>query len=301
MSDNQPLIQDQLGLPNIDLIESSEQAFNDAFLKAAKILHWHLEQFKAAIAVIPDFTEEPFNMAILGLFSKMCSHYYSYVLLETHHDRVGSQLLVEHLTEAAITLTYLMEEVDESLFSDYVSASARQARHLLIDVEEQLQKFANHPSLLLLKDKLETFITNQQVDAAPLSTYSEAYLWGTQEADTTAKRGAIIGLNFLSNPARQVSLKVTPASWLELELNYLSPLAKSSRTEAKPGIDFTCLRDAAHLCLHATQIVAEVINQQNVNSFNIESQQQSLNVLYEWFHHAHHIYQLRCNNNLTDR
>jgi hypothetical protein len=293
---NLPLSQHQLWLPNIDLIESSEQAFGNAFLKAAQILCQHLEQIKLSIGFTEDFTKEPFNLALLDLFSKMCRNYYSYVLLEIHHDRIGSQFLIEHLCEAAITLTYLVEKVDESLFFEYISASVHQADRLLIDVEEQLRKFPNHSDLLSLRDKLETFITQQQEHGIerPLTACSEAYLWGPEEANTTAKRGGALGLNFLTNPARQIALKVIPASWLELQLNYSNSFAESSRAKAKAGINFTDLRDAAHLCLHATQtFLEEVVNHQNVNFAGIELQQ-LLNVLYEWFHNAHHVYQLRC-------
>jgi hypothetical protein len=285
----------QLCLPNIDLCDS-EQAFADAFLKSAQILHRHLEQIESAIKVIKDLTKEPFNMATLGLFSKMSSHYYSYVFLEIHHDWIGSKFLIENLCEAAITLIYLLEEVDRSLFSEYISASVRQACCLLTDVEDQLQKFPNHSDLLVLRDKLETFINKEQERAGerPL-TADSGYLWGPQEADTTAKRGAAIGLNFLTNPARQLALRVMPASWLDLQLSYLNPFDNSSRTRAQTGINFTYLRDTAHLCLHATQtFLEEVIKHQDVDTADVERQQQSLNVLYEWFHNAHHLYQLRC-------
>lgn len=285
----------QLCLPSIDLNESSEQAFADAFLKAAQILHQHLEKLESAIGAIKDFTREPFNTAILGLFSKMSNHYYSYVFLEINHDWTGSKFLIENLCEAAITLIYLLEEVDRALFSEYISASLHQARYLLIDVEEELQKFPNHPELLLLRDKLDTFIAKEQEHAAerPLTTNSEAYLWGPQEADTTAKRGAVMGLNFLTNPARQLALRVMPASWLDLQLSYLNSFDKSSPTQAQTSINFTNLRDAAHLCLHATQtFIEEVVNHQDVKAADIEHQQQLLNVLYEWFHNAHNVYQL---------
>ena len=289
-----PFNSDQLCLPNIDLI-NSEQAFSDAFLKAAQILYQYFEQIKSAIENIKDFMREPFNFAIVGLFSKMCQNYYSYVLIEIHHDQIGSQFLLENLSEAAITLTYFLEELDNSLFSEYISASVHQARCLLIDVEEELQKFPNHPDLLILRDQLELFITKQQEHVVdPLIVDSEVYLWGPREADTTAKRGAVIGLNFLTNPARQIALKVMPASWLELQLSYSKTFAKSSRSNAKPGINFTDLRDASHVCLHATQsLLQEVMDNLDVNSFpDIARQQQVLNVLYEWFYKAHHVYQL---------
>jgi len=116
---------------------------------------------------------------------------------------------------------------------------------------------------------------------------------GTSGSDTTAKRGAVMGLNFLTNPARQLALRVMPASWLDLQLSYLNSFDKSSRTQAQTSINFTNLRDAAHLCLHATQtFIEEVVNHQDVKAADIEHQQQLLNVLYEWFHNAHNVYQL---------
>lgn len=297
MNTKQPFSKEQLCLPNVELIESSEQAFSNAFLKASRILYRHLEQIKSSIRVIKDFTREPFNLATLGLFSKMCRHYYSYVLLEINQDWVGSQFLIEHLGEAAITLTYLIEEVDKSLFSEYISASVHQAHHLLIDVEQQLQQSPHHSDLLILKDKLETFIAEQQEHAAErlLNSVSEQCLWGSQEVDTTAKRGTIIGLNFMNNPTRQIALKVKPASWLDLQLSYLDFSAKSSRTKAQTIVNFTHLRDASYLCLHATQaFLQEVASHQNVKVFDIEGKQQILNLLYEWFYNAHKAYQLRC-------
>ena len=295
-----PLTSYQLCLPSVDLSDS-EQAFGDAFLRAAQILHQHLEQIESAIGIIKDFTKEPFNMAILGLYSKMSSHYYSYVFLEIHHDRIGSKFLLENLSEAAITLIYLLEEVDKSLFSEYISASVQQAHYLLTDVEKQLQKFPTHPDLCILRDKLEAFISNEQHTAKHSLTTDSEYLWGPHEADTTAKRGAVIGLNLLSDPARQLALKVMPASWLDIQLSYLNSLDKNP-TKAQPSINFTCLRDAAHLCLHATQtFLEEVSHHQDFKSADIERQQQILNVLYEWFYNAHDVYQLHICNNSRER
>jgi len=42
----------QLSLPTIDLNESSEQAFADAFFKTAQILHQHLEQIESTMGSI---------------------------------------------------------------------------------------------------------------------------------------------------------------------------------------------------------------------------------------------------------
>jgi len=292
MSKNQPFSRKQVGLPDIDLIEGSEQAFSDAFLRAAQTMHHQLESLKSLVVADKDFTNEPFNCVVLGLFSKMCKHYYSYVLLAIHGDWVGSQLLIEHLTEAAITLTYLLEEGDEQFFSEYTAASVYQARYLVSEVEEQLQQFDKHADLLLLREQLKTAILKQeQTVEQSLTSPSKAYLWGPQAADTTVKRGSIMGLNFLFNPARSLALKVIPASWLDIQLNYLMSFAKS-RTKEQPT-DFTCLRDAAHLCLHATQaLLEEVADYQGVNSSEIKYQQQILNTLYEWFHDAHRAYQL---------
>lgn len=293
MSKNQPLIHNELTLPDIGLIDSSEQGLSNAFLKAAQILYQHLERIKSLVVATRGFTQDPFNLAMLGLFSKMCKHYYSYVLLEIHQDQIGSQLLIEHLSEAAVTLVYLVEEGDETVFSEYIAASVHQARYLLNEVKQLQEQVANHSDLLLWKDKLDFIIKQQQVVERSLTTDSEACLWGPQTADTTAKRSNTVGLNSLSNPARQLALKVIPASWLDIQLNYLHSFAKNSRAEAKPGINFTCLRDASYLCLHATQTLLEEVNShQNADFSELKNQQQLLNMLYEWFYNAHRVYQL---------
>ena len=281
--------ENQLYLPNIHLIDS-EQSFADAFFRAAQILHQQLEEIKSAITNTKELAKEPFNLASLSLFSKMGRHYYSYVLLEIHQDRIGSQFLIEHLCEAAITLTYLLEEVDKSHFSEYMSASVNQASYLLIDVEDQLHKSPNDRDLLSLSDKLKAFITKQQNYAAENlhNLDSEAHLWEPESADTTAKRAADMGFNFMTNPARQIALRVMPASWLELQLSYLNSFADSFRIQEPTVINFTSMRNAAHLCLHTTQtFIEEVVNPQCIKSLNVERQQQTFNALYEWFYNAH--------------
>ena len=301
MSKKQPFRQDEIDLPDVDLIERSEQGFGRAFLKAAQVLYQDLERIKSAIAAFRNFTQEASNLAMLGLFSKLCKHYYSHALLEIHRDTIGSQLLVEHLCEAAVTLVYLIEEEDGYLFSDYVVASARQARYLLIEVEEQLQRVGHHAELLLLKDKLETYIKQQQSIEQLLTSSAETCLWGPPTANTTSKRSAIVGLNFLYNPARQIVLKAVPASFLDIQLNYAN-LFNKSLIKDEESINFTCLRDAAYLCLHATQVfLQEVDNYQGVNLLEIKHQQHFLNVLYEWFYKAHHAYQLYYSNTIQEK
>jgi len=40
--------------------------------------------------------------------------------------------------------------------------------------------------------------------------------------------------------------------------------------------------------------IEKLSNHQDVKVADVEPQQQLLNVLYEWFHNAHHVYQLHC-------
>lgn len=282
---NLPFKREQLDLPDINLIEGSEQAFSNAFLKAAQITQQQFERIKLILEASQNFPREPFDFIVLGLFAKMSSQYYSHILLETHHDRTGSQLLIEQLSEVATTLTYLLEEADQNLVYEYISASVYQAHHLLSDVEQQLQQLPNHLDLLSLKHWLEDFINKHQTQFVNSNNELETSLWGTEEANTTTKRGAILGLNFLTNPARQIALRVVPASWLDLQLNRLN-------YQEQLSINFTCLRDAAHLCLYAAQaLLNEVVNYQGINSSEIKHQQKLLTMLYEWFHNAHRIYQ----------
>ncbi|KJH70350.1 DUF5677 domain-containing protein [Aliterella atlantica] len=288
MNKNLPFMQWQLGLPSIDSIDNTEQAFGDAFLSAGQILYKYLLKIKSNCEITQEFSGEPFNLAVLGLFAKMCRSYYSYILLEVHKDRSGSQIFIEHLCETTLTLTYLLEEVDKSIFAKYIQASIHQAGYLLIQVKEQLIQAPSHPDLLKLQNQLENFISKQeQSESFELLPDLGSYLWGSK-TDNTAKRGAVVGLNFLSNPARQIATNVIPASYLDIQLNYLHSKEQSSQ------IDFTALRDAAYLCLHATQaFLEEVFGDCQTEINDLEEEQQTLNALYEWFYNAHIYYQMQ--------
>lgn len=294
MNTKLPSNQVQFYLPNLDSLESSEQAFADAFLRTAQTLHQYLEQIKSAVKVIQGFTDEPFNSAILGLYSKMCSHYYSYVLLEIYQqDQIGINFLLEQLCEAAITLMYLLEEADQALFYEYISTSIQQACCLLVDVKEELKESPRHLGLLKLKERLEFFIsTHQEYPTRYSSSSKPKTKWGFPTADTTNKRADILGFNFICNPARQFSLKVVPASWLDLQLNYSQFSNGSASDPETVSINFTRLRDTSHLCLHTTQTFLEEVVRHSLNSASLASSQNRLTSLYEWFHNAHRLYQL---------
>lgn len=295
MSKRLKLSQEKLCLPTIDLVDSSEQDFSSAFLQAAYVLHQQLEKIKSLVEEIEDFTRDQFNLAILSLFSKTIRSYYSSIILAVHHDSLGSELLIEQLCEAAITMTYLLENGDEFIFNEYTSASVHKACCLLAYTEEQLRKFHNHPDLLILKYKLETFVTEQQRSASKLKEREKSgrCLWGPQEADTTAMRGAIMRLDFLTNPARQIALEVEAASWLDLQLNYSNSYTNSFSAKEQPRIKFKDLRDASHLCLHAASVfLEELINYQDENLILTEGLQKELSLIYEWFYDAHKNYQL---------
>ncbi|MUL38268.1 hypothetical protein [Gloeocapsopsis dulcis] len=294
MNTKLPSNQVQFYLPNLDSLESSEQAFADAFLRTAQTLHQYLIQLQSAVKAIQGFTDEPFNSAILGLYSKLCSHYYSYVLLEIYQqDQIGINFLVEQLCEATITLMYLLEEADQALLYEYISASIEQACYLLVDVKDKLKESPKNVELLKLKEKLEIFVsTHQEYPTQYSSSTKPKTRWGFPTADTTNKRADLLGFKFICNPARQFSSKVTPASWLDLYLNYAQP-SHNSASNSKLCINFTRLRDISHLCLHTTQsFLEEVVHRNNFSSSSLASQQNRLTSLYEWFHNAHRLYQL---------
>lgn len=281
----------EIDLPEITLIDKSHQACAESFLRVGYSLSQYLEQIESAVATSRALIKEPLVLAALGLFSKLRCHYYSSVLLEIHHsDPLGSQFLVEQLYETAITLTYLLEEADESHFLGYINVSVCQARHLLTEVEAQLQRLPDHRGLLQLSHKLKALISQKRLQCVSVSTvYPETFTWGAPEADTTAKRGTLLGLGFLSNPVRKTSLRVEPASWLDLQLNYLNPSTSNSQTLSKPGPNFKGLRDTAHLCLHATQAFLEEIVRETQDSIDLDLEllYNNLSKLFEWFHHAY--------------
>jgi hypothetical protein len=302
MNTKLPSNQVQFYLPNLDSIESSEQAFADAFLKAAQTLHQQLAQLQSDVKAIPGFTDEPFDSAILSLYSKMCSHYYSYVLLEIYQqDQIGINFLAEQLCEATITLMYLLEEADQALFYEYISTSIEQAYHLLVDVKEELKEFPKNVELLKLKEQLEIFVsTHQEYPTRNAPSVKIKTRWGFPAADTTNKRADLLGFNFICNPARQFSSKIAPASWLDLHLNYAH--SSTSTSDLELYINFTRLRDTSHLCLHAAQsFLEEVLQRHHFSSSSLALQQNRLTSLYEWFHNAHRLYQLHHSQNRQNR
>lgn len=281
----------KVALPLIDLLDKTELAFSHAFLQAAHALHSYLQETQASIALAIDSNTEPYTVAVIGLFTKLISNYYSYVLLEIHRDRVGSQFLIEELCDTAVTLTHLLETADREIFADYVAASVRQARTLLQEVETQLLHVSNKVELLVLRDRLKAFIAeqNQPTSQRQLANLA-ADMWSMETANTTAKRAALLGLDFLSNPARQITQKIAPASWLDVKLNYGSATTNGLQISNSQKIDFQQLRDASHLCLHVTRtLLVEVAQFLDANEAEIQ-QQQDLNGFFEWFYQAYRAY-----------
>jgi hypothetical protein len=285
-----------LSLPNLNVLEISPPALSDAFRRAGKILHHQLEQLHTATAAFADFRPAPWNWVLLSLLAQVNSNYHAYIYLELHHDRTGSQLLLERLQEAAITLIYLLEEADTTLLFEYLAASVPPARELLQQVTAQLQQLPQQPELLRLKAQLETFIeqyealtvAERQTAPAPSSN------WGPPGAQTTSQRAVRLGLHFLINPTRQLALTVRPASGLELQLQSVLNASDRDQWLTASEMNFTELRDAAHLCLHVAQTwLTEVGSYLEISVTAIERQQRWLTQLYEWFYQAHAISQLQ--------
>jgi hypothetical protein len=295
MQQNLPYKLDQkVVLPLIDLLDKTELAFSHAFLQAAHTLHSYLQEIQSVALVIGSDTE-PYTVAIISLFAKLIRSYYSYVLLEIHRDRIGSQFLIEELCATAVTLTYLLETADREIFADYVAASVRQARTLLQEVETQLLQVPNKLELLVLRDRLEAFIAEQKQPKQPTSQHQLANLaadiWGMETANTTAKRAALLGLDFLNNPARQIAQKIAPASWLDVKLNHGNYATNGLQISNSQKIDFQQLRDASHLCLHATRtLLLEVAQSLDADRAEIQQRQQDLNRFFEWFYQAYQAY-----------
>lgn len=288
----------QLNLPDLKFDRKTETTFNRAFLCAARTLERQMLQIQSVLQSNRDRADEQFYVAICGLFAKMCRHYSSYVWLEIEHDIIGSKLLLEQFYAAAITLTYLLEkDVEQSLFWEYVAASILQARSLMLEVKTQLQQPSNHKDMLHLYAQLQKFLTDHK-SLTYLPTVNDlTYSWGASSENTTAKRASLLGLQALNSPARQLMLKVTPGSWLELQLLRSSNSATNCEiSQAQTRTDFTSLRDASHLCLHATHSVLEVFINQYINPREYRLQQQHMTALYTWFYNAHQAYQTQdCN------
>lgn len=269
-----------LCLPDIQRLEHSEQAFNEAFLSAGHILVHYLKLIESAFMHSSDFLSEVGDVIIIGLFRKLQQHYHSAILLETHHDQVGSQFLLEQLREGAVTLAYLLEEADEELFREYAEASIQQVFILLQQTKEQIRQFPEQESLLKLKEKLEQIVFHQE--AYPIAL-KKSNLWGPEQANTTMKREAILKLKLLQDPARLLAAQVIPASWLDVHLHYADLYLAKIKSETRTN--FTNISNAAYLCLHVAQILlGQTVNNSIVNNTHL---QEDLSTLFLWHNAAH--------------
>ncbi len=267
-------------LPDIEGLERTEQAFNDAFLSASHILLHYLKLIESEATRSSSFSREIWAVTSIGLFRELQNHYHSAVLLETHHDQVGSQFLLEQLRKSAVTLAYLLEEEDEELFMEYAAASMQQALGLLEQTEEQIQQFPEQESLLNLRNKLEQLIAQRK--DYPVSP-RKFNLWGPEEANTTTKREAILKLKLLNDPARLLVAQVIPASWLDVHLHYADLYLSKVRPEVHTN--FTNISNAAYLCLHVAQILLGQIIYSSMADHTCL--QKDLSTLFLWHNAAH--------------
>jgi hypothetical protein len=259
------------GLPNLESIEPSEIAFSKAFLETAYVLCQSFEQLKVLLLSEENFTNELLYKIAMGLFGKLQRHYYSFVLLETENDFLGSQFLLEQIYRSATTLVYLLEETDEVLLSAYVNQAHDQADYLLKKVERQRQFFPEHSGLSALQERLEAIRTQKNTSiSVPLPEHS-----------ITVK-----GLDFLEDPARLISLDVMPATWLDVQLNYLEPKSM----HAGSNTNFTLLRDVGHLCLHAAQCLSEEVVRKAPLKTKAKSLTEHFSEIFTWLHEAHNAY-----------
>lgn len=281
---------EKIVLPFIHQLEKTELAFGHAFFQTARTLYTYLQEIQFFSASISNTNSEPYTIAIVSLFSKMIQSYYSYVLLEMHRERASSQVLIEHLYSAAIQLVYLLENSEKRIFDKYVFDSICQAHTLLQKIETHLQSVSNNLELALLCEWLKTFVSQSQllVNNCQLANFLALDLCDIETINITAKRAEAMGLNFLSNPARQIAQRITPASWLDVRLNYFNAI-RSQEIEPQK-IDFQQLRDASHLCLHATEVFLEEIQIIADKRAEILQKQQDLSKFFEWFYQAYQVY-----------
>jgi hypothetical protein len=269
-----------LYLSDVEGLERSEQAFNDAFLSASQFLLHYLKLIESAAMRSSSFLSEVWAVTAIGLFRKLQNHYRSAILLEIHHDQVGSQFLLEQLRKGAVTLAYLLEEEDEELFVEYAAASMQQAFSLLEQTEEQIQQFPEQESLLNLRDRLEQLISKQKDYPVDLKKFNR---WGPEQANTTTKREAILKLKLLNDPARLLVAQVIPASWLDVHLHYADLYLSKVRPEAYTN--FTNISNAAYLCLHVAQILlGQIVHNSAADHTYL---QEDLSTLFLWHNAAH--------------
>jgi hypothetical protein len=284
------IIKDGTSLPDINLIEETEEAYAVAFLNAAAFLSNYLQRIETIAQASDCFADQLWRFVILELFAKLRRHYFSHALLTITHDLLGSRFLVEQIHETAITLIYLLEAADDQTFSSYIAAAIAQSQFILPSIEQQLQESPEHPDLLALRTRLQAFVAQYAAIGNPaspvLSPPNQA--WGDTSTHSTSTHAQVLGLTALIDPSRPLMLGIVPGSFLDLQLHHQTLVATNGRSGIDSLTDFRCLRDTAHLCLHAGRSLLETImNEQTVESLALQRVMKDLNGLFEWFHAAY--------------
>jgi len=243
--------------PSIEQFEQAILLGAGALADQLRLLHERLKSHECFMQTLT------YDLA-LGLLNNFQIHYYSYTLLSVHRDSLGSDFALEQMRRSALLMVYLLEAENDSVGRQYVETSLARAQVLLKTITEALKNGPEHPGLIRLKLQVERLIAEN-----PISS-------GSCPLEVPVKVG---GLDFLNDPVRPLLLDLEPASWLALNL------------QPQDGINFTELRDAAHLCLHASRILLEqaedfeAITTQEADLIN-----QNFNTLYLWFHQVHQAY-----------
>ncbi|NJL83826.1 MAG: hypothetical protein HC890_14450 [Chloroflexaceae bacterium] len=281
-------------LPSLRLGDMTQRSLKEAFKRSGEMLYEHLEQIERPLLANEAFQSEFLHAATLTLFSKMRSNYRALLWLILYtRDPLSNFFVLEQLSNAAITLTYLAEEADEIVLQSYITTSIVQAQGLLQRVTEYLSLFPGNLELLTLEEQLRRFLLkagerltqSSGLVNGNLKLYSE-----TESTATLIQRAEQLGLRRLVSPARRAILSIEPGSWLAAEIHALYRLPGEEDYQSA----FRELRDVSHTCLHAARAFLEAVvdhyqQSQMTQLVNVQLAIADFNLFFNWFFEAYNI------------
>lgn len=222
----------------------------EKILSICQSLNSCLKRIEADALTHLELEESVLDRVLMKLFSRLCSHYLSYVSVTLCEDEIGSLFLSDRIYETAITLTYLVEEGGCSHLEGYIQASVVQTQSLLRLTEASLKENPDRPELLKLSNKLKFELDRAPSNDLESASGLEPERHQLEMSKITKTRATKLGLKTCFDPSRGIILKAHPASWLDLQLNSTHADRLSENFDEKLEVKLQRLREISHLCIH---------------------------------------------------
>lgn len=216
-----------------------------------------LETVEVAALDCLELLDNSVDEVVFSLFSKLRSHYFSFIVVTVYRDEIGSLFLINQIYKTLNILIYLLEDKDKDRFYQYMKTSVVQMERLLNSTTFFLDNSSGHPGLLKLKNKLEFYLNRASLNRVEFSISSAEEIGVDSLNVINNHRVTQRSLRFCLASSCNLLLMIHPASYLNLQLNYMNDdLEQKLKRESR--INLWRIRDISHLYIYGTEIFLDL-------------------------------------------